>query len=175
MSKRKKIPLLDGEIYTNNGYNRLNSPISIEEFISFVKQKHPVTNQKRPNKTKTLFRNRLVKPISWRYANYSKNGVVCVCCGLTADVAFMERCSYAESNNYHFNLYHINKDGSFTMLTVDHIKPKSKQGSSNPKNLMTLCCNCNVAKSNKNYSDFAKDNPAYIQYLEKRGFKCQSR
>jgi len=49
----------------------------------------------------------------------------------------------------HLNLYALNKYGHFTMLTRDHIIPKSKGGNGTLDNSQTLCTNCNHSKGDK--------------------------
>ena len=49
-------------------------------------------------------------------------------------------------DNPHLNFYHIGKRGGLTLMTQDHIKPKSRGGSDTLCNLQTMCCNCNQRK-----------------------------
>ena len=58
-----------------------------------------------------------------RQAVFKRDGFKCVFCGATDD------------------------------LTLDHVIPRSKGGSSNPDNLQTLCRSCNTSKGNKLDSD----------------------
>jgi 5-methylcytosine-specific restriction enzyme A len=53
-----------------------------------------------------------------------------------------------KSRKYHLNLYHLSEDGKETMMTIDHIIPKSKGGVNKISNLQTMCYDCNFAKGN---------------------------
>jgi 5-methylcytosine-specific restriction enzyme A len=53
-----------------------------------------------------------------------------------------------KSRKYHLNLYHLSEDGKETMMTIDHIIPKSKGGGNKISNLQTMCYDCNFAKGN---------------------------
>ena len=46
----------------------------------------------------------------------------------------------------HFNLYSEEQDGSFVMMTKDHILPKFWRGQNHMSNLQTMCNKCNSAK-----------------------------
>lgn len=48
----------------------------------------------------------------------------------------------------HLDLYGIDQDGEDIMMTIDHIKPKSKGGKDHISNYATLCKICNEIKSN---------------------------
>lgn len=48
----------------------------------------------------------------------------------------------------HFNLYAKNHHGHETMLTMDHILPRSKGGSTSQGNIQLLCRHCNKVKKN---------------------------
>ena len=88
-----------------------------------------------------------VHPVSLRYMTFYQKGTKCVCCGkegayfqLDAD----RNGANAESRR-HFNLYA--EDG--TMMTKDHIIPKSKGGADKVSNMQTMCYPCNKAKGAK--------------------------
>ena len=78
---------------------------------------------------------------SWRYRTFYQKGVRCACCGrigtyfkLKADSKNIERA--------HFNLFA--EDG--TLMTKDHIIPKSKGGPDCIENFQTMCEECNKKK-----------------------------
>ena len=78
---------------------------------------------------------------SWRYRTFYQKGVRCACCGrigtyfkLKADSKNIERA--------HFNLF--SEDG--TLMTKDHIIPKSKGGPDCIENFQTMCEECNKKK-----------------------------
>ena len=48
----------------------------------------------------------------------------------------------------HFNLYAPNIHGYPTLMTMDHILPKSKGGKATPDNVQLLCERCNRGKKN---------------------------
>ena len=78
---------------------------------------------------------------SWRYRTFYQKGVRCACCGrigtyfkLKADSKNIERA--------HFNLF--SEDG--TLMTKDHIIPRSKGGPDCIENFQTMCEECNKKK-----------------------------
>ena len=87
----------------------------------------------------------LVKQQSLRYSTFYQKGTTCVCCGkegthFRLDVA--ESTDPESTNRRHFNLYA--EDG--TLLTKDHIRPKSLGGEDDVDNLQTMCKECNERK-----------------------------
>lgn len=46
----------------------------------------------------------------------------------------------------HFNLYGVKDDGSFILMTSDHITPKSRGGDNSLDNRQTMCTLCNCEK-----------------------------
>ena len=78
---------------------------------------------------------------SWRYRTFYQKGLRCACCGrigsyfkLKADSKNLERA--------HFNLF--SEDG--TLMTKDHIIPRSKGGPDCIENFQTMCEECNKKK-----------------------------
>lgn len=96
-------------------------------------------------KVKKDIKGDLIKMNSLRYQLFATKGVCCVSCGLQGQYFAKEKHSHDKS--FHLNLYGI-KDGVETLLTKDHIKPKSLGGADNLNNLQTMCKVCNELKSN---------------------------
>jgi 5-methylcytosine-specific restriction endonuclease McrA len=65
---------------------------------------------------------------------------VCACCGLKGKYF----CLDVNCGSPHINLYADN----FVLMTLDHIIPKSKGGSTSLKNSQLLCSICNEIKGN---------------------------
>ena len=83
----------------------------------------------------------LVHKDSWRYRTFYQKGLKCSCCNrvgtyfkLNTDSKSLERA--------HFNLFA--EDG--TLMTKDHIVPKSKGGPDCIDNFQTMCKECNEKK-----------------------------
>ena len=85
-----------------------------------------------------------VHPISLRYMTFYQKGTKCVCCG--KEGAYFQLDPDRNGDNAetrrHFNLYA--EDG--TLMTKDHIIPKSKGGMDRVSNMQTMCYPCNKAK-----------------------------
>lgn len=80
---------------------------------------------------------------SWRYRTFYQKGTKCVCCGKEGKY-FELTPAIDNPDRAHFNLYA--EDG--TLMTKDHIIPKSLGGKNRIENFQTYCENCNHNKSN---------------------------
>lgn len=76
-----------------------------------------------------------------------KKSLRCKTCGIKGNVFLLEL--NREGRNARLNLYHKKRNGKLILMTVDHIKPKSKGGNNNMNNLQTMCEPCNQIKGNK--------------------------
>lgn len=77
-----------------------------------------------------------------RLKTFAKKGLKCVRCERVGKYLI---AGQDKGGQIHLDIY--TKD--FELMTVDHIKPKSKGGTYDIDNLDPMCCFCNTAKSNK--------------------------
>lgn len=80
---------------------------------------------------------------SLRYMTFYQKGCKCVACGKEGTHFTLDQCSETDTRR-HFNLRA--EDG--TLMTRDHILPKSKGGRDHISNMQTMCVDCNKAKGN---------------------------
>lgn len=83
---------------------------------------------------------------SVRLKNFRQKGVVCVGCGVSGSVFLLESQGDCRP---HFNLYAERPNGTFVMMTKDHILPRSKGGTDALENLQPMCKRCNGRKGNR--------------------------
>jgi len=75
-----------------------------------------------------------------------------------------------ETNYSNYGWYkcaHCGRKFRASKVDIDHIKPKSRGGSNNPKNLQVLCQHCNRSKGNKTdktKQDLRKRKKTYAEY-----------
>jgi len=100
----------------------------------------------------------LVKLGSLRLRTFKENDT-CVCCGRVGTVMGLDLP--IGSPRPHFNLYHKDKKGKRTLMTKDHIIPKSRGGKNHISNMQTMCCDCNLKKADKTPEEYA-------EYFKKR-------
>lgn len=74
-----------------------------------------------------------------RLAIYIRDGLACVYCGTTHEEA---------------------------TLTLDHIKPHSKGGGNDARNLVTCCHKCNCSRGNRPVKEFAATVASYLDHDE---------
>ena len=72
---------------------------------------------------------------------FKHKGLKCVRCSLTGNIVRLIRKG---CGSIHLDLY-----SNDTLMTIDHILPKSKGGNNHLNNLQPMCCNCNLKKGNK--------------------------
>lgn len=84
----------------------------------------------------------LVHPISLRYMTFYQKGTACAYCGKVG--THFKLCGDPDSHRRHFNLFA--DDGS--LITKDHIVPKSKSGKDCVSNMQPMCKACNTEKGN---------------------------
>lgn len=80
---------------------------------------------------------------SLRYMTFYQKGCTCVACGKEG-THFTLDVGDGKDTRRHFNLRA--EDG--TLMTRDHILPKSKGGRDHISNMQTMCVDCNKAKGN---------------------------
>lgn len=93
-----------------------------------------------------LYRNR--KDMRWK--TFYRKGLECVECGRTAN-----RIVIYHDNNQPYQI-HMDFFCDETMLTVDHIWPKSRGGSNHIDNLQPMCSPCNSRKKDTIPEDLRK-------------------
>lgn len=76
---------------------------------------------------------------------FKVKGVTCVCCGLKGEYFSAEKSKNGNDLSYHLNLY--SADG--TLMTKDHIVPRSKGGFEHISNFQTMCSPCNGKKGDE--------------------------
>lgn len=79
-----------------------------------------------------------------------KHSPMCVACGKVGVLWMLQSHGHlraAHSFRPHLNLYAIDKQDVLTMMTQDHILPKSRGGTNDKFNLQTMCTHCNNDKS----------------------------
>lgn len=82
---------------------------------------------------------------SMRYKNFFKHGYTCCVCGKQGAYFYLDIDDKQNSKRAHFNLY--SEDG--TLMTKDHIIPKSRGGKNDIHNYQVMCSHCNEAKRNE--------------------------
>jgi 5-methylcytosine-specific restriction endonuclease McrA len=76
---------------------------------------------------------------------------------------FIENCAWCIPKmqkhivRAHFNLYHKSKKGQLTLMTQDHIFPKSLGGSNGIDNMQTMCLSCNQKKGANIPNGYSRD------------------
>lgn len=86
------------------------------------------------------------RPSSQRMVLFKVKGTECVTCHINGNVFVLE--SHHEDVKPHLNLY-AESNGQLTLMTKDHIFPKSKGGANELENYQTMCTICNGQKSDK--------------------------
>jgi 5-methylcytosine-specific restriction endonuclease McrA len=83
-----------------------------------------------------------------------KKSLVCAGCGRVGSRFYIERHhrrggDEKYGDGWHLNLYTVNPNGSETLMTRDHIIPRSKGGRDRLSNSQTMCHKCNNRKGDK--------------------------
>lgn len=117
---------------------------SLDEVFDMIGEENLLCTDDRQKRKKNIVVDGFnVYPISLRYMLFYQKGTKCVRCGKLG--THFKLCGDPNTNRRHFNLYA--DDG--TLLTKDHIVPKSKGGKDCLENLQTMCEDCNAAKGNQ--------------------------
>lgn len=118
---------------------------SVEEVFQIIGEEYlSKSDDKGKNQSNIEVDGFQVHPISLRYMTFYQKGTKCVCCGKEGTYFQLDPDRNGANAEYrrHFNLYA--EDG--TLMTKDHIIPKSKGGRDHISNMQTMCCTCNKAK-----------------------------
>ena len=81
---------------------------------------------------------------SLRYMTFYQKGCKCVVCGKEGTHFTLDESAGDDKDRRHFNL----RADDGTLMTRDHILPKSKGGRDHITNMQTMCTDCNRAKGN---------------------------
>jgi len=99
------------------------------------------------------FQGYLVRMSSLRYHTFAK-GLKCAYCDLVGSFFALQE-SYngdreGKQPRAHFNLYALDpRDGTWVLMTKDHILPRAEGGKDTLDNLVTACRRCNAKKADK--------------------------
>ncbi len=99
----------------------------------------------------------LIDMTSQRYHLFRLKGVTCVKCGLQGRYFVKERHK-SQNGRYHFNLYAVDSVGDETLMTKDHIIPRSKGGRDHIDNYQVMCIICNMIKQDEVEPDAITEN-----------------
>jgi len=137
------------DIFDENGilhpYKRVNI-VQVYDVIPFVQ-----IDKKSLNPTYRRYSGYRVDMSSIRLRMFATKGTICLHCGLAGTYFWLEKNKNIQDPDagYHLNLYGLNSTKIETMLTRDHIIPRSKGGKDILSNLQTLCYPCNAKKADK--------------------------
>lgn len=84
---------------------------------------------------------------SIRIQLFVEKGTECVTCGINGTVFILETQDLKLPP--HLNLYAVNENGEYILMTKDHIHPKSKGGLDEMENFNPMCSPCNGKKADK--------------------------
>ena len=116
--------------------------ITIEEFF----QLFPTTKQSQNKKILDIDGSQIKVGIKYsKYVMVKNKGFSCVSCGITSNIARIERYDNEDAHINFYNCFH----GIDILLTMDHIIPRSKGGKTNQLNLQPMCEICNNDKGNR--------------------------
>ncbi len=100
----------------------------------------------------------------------------CVECGKEGNVMRLER-SRGTREKPHFNLYHKSVDGTYLLMTQDHILPRAHGGKNDLGNLQTMCATCNHRKGSMlTPPDLTSGSPepSSLEHCPQTSCSCQS-
>lgn len=132
---------------------RWQNKIKLYRDINRDRLKSKITYSKVLKELQKIKENLCSKPVRIYNAKYklitgSKNNLICPVCGLKASYFALEKDKNQNNNICRLSLYGIDKKGVNIEFTIDHIKPKSKGGTSHPENYQLMCKKCNAKKGN---------------------------
>lgn len=87
----------------------------------------------------------VIKHLSTNRMKLLKRTQTCAACFMEGHHFWLEKSGCFSP---HFNLYGMNYFNEPNLMTMDHIIPKSKGGSTEPHNVQLLCEKCNRTKKN---------------------------
>jgi len=110
-----------------------------------------------------------VKYNSKRLRTFLHKGIYCTYCGKKSTHFALEKHEFSLPPNglvWHLNLYIRGLDGSETLMTADHLVPKSKNGGNGQSNLVPACTVCNLYKGSR--MPIGKWLPRYLKEEERK-------
>lgn len=88
-----------------------------------------------------------IKQLTSPYRCGKRDGsFACKKCGIVPSLIIKYRHKNEPESTVHTDMFHIGKNGGLTMMTVDHILPKSAGGTDRLTNLEIMCQRCNSNK-----------------------------
>lgn len=78
---------------------------------------------------------------------FETKGRLCVRCGIEGTVFILE--THSPEVTPHVNLYAVDPEGNYVLMTKDHILPRSKGGPDHLDNYDPMCAPCNEDKGNR--------------------------
>ena len=128
---------------------KMKDKYSIEEVFNMIGVENLIPNSvKKEKDNDIIIQGKKIRRKSLRYMTFYQKGCKCVSCGKQG-THFKLDGSNDNPERMHFNLY-ADDD---TLMTKDHIIPRSRGGQDHVDNLQPMCVDCNVRKGNFLQSD----------------------
>lgn len=115
---------------------------SVEEVFDLIGENNLMISEmnKSENRDDIIVDGFIVRTKSLRYTTFYQKGLKCAVCG--KEGTHFKLVGDPKTNRRHFELF-ADDD---TLITKDHIFPKSKGGRDHIDNMQTMCCECNENK-----------------------------
>jgi len=131
------------------------------QFVNWLRlyryRRYVQTSSRKNVERKAIYLPDMVFPLEWTASNlytqylstFLVKGLKCVSCDRTVAFFALERYRSIAKDTWHLVPYALEANGQETLMTVDHILPRSKGGGNIVENYQPMCTICNERKADE--------------------------